>query len=108
MSAAHESVTMVKDAIHNPGDARHFMRIARPTYPITASVNGIDVTQEPAISDQSRSIRGTTKPVPEDWGSTDCLIPIAMESLKPIKSSSDSPAHQVNMDPMVFNLVPME
>ena len=33
MSKNDKTVTMVKDAIHNPADARHFMRLGRPNTP---------------------------------------------------------------------------
>lgn len=40
-----EAVTMVKGAIHNPDDARHFMRLSRPEYAITASVGGSEIAR---------------------------------------------------------------
>ena len=33
-----DAITLVKNAIHNPADARHFMRIATPDYRITATI----------------------------------------------------------------------
>ena len=33
-------VTMVKDAIHNPADARHFMRLKPLSHPVAASAGG--------------------------------------------------------------------
>lgn len=45
MSKNDKSVTMVKDAIHNPADARHFMRLGRPEYTITATVNGTELAR---------------------------------------------------------------
>jgi uncharacterized protein (DUF427 family) len=45
MSDTTQTVTMVKDAIHNPADMRHFMRIARPEYTITATLNGTELAR---------------------------------------------------------------
>ncbi len=45
MSAESKAVTMVKDAIHNPADARHFMRIGHPEHPITVTVNGTELAR---------------------------------------------------------------
>jgi uncharacterized protein (DUF427 family) len=38
-----EKVTLVKGAIHNPDDARHFMRIKQPGKKVTASLNGKEI-----------------------------------------------------------------
>lgn len=38
-----KKVTLVKNAIHNPDDARHFMRIKQPGVKVTASINGKEV-----------------------------------------------------------------
>jgi uncharacterized protein (DUF427 family) len=38
-----EKVTLVKNAIHNPDDARHFMRIKQPGVKVTASINGREI-----------------------------------------------------------------
>jgi uncharacterized protein (DUF427 family) len=35
--------TLVKNAIHNPAEPRHFMRITRPTHTISATAAGIEV-----------------------------------------------------------------
>lgn len=40
-----EDVTLVKDAIHNPRDARHFMRIALPDYPVTATLGKTELAR---------------------------------------------------------------
>lgn len=45
MSNNDNTVTLVKDAIHNPADARHFMRLGRPEHTITATVNGTEVAR---------------------------------------------------------------
>ena len=45
MSTESKTVTMVKDAIHNPADIRHYMRVARPEYTITATVNGTELAR---------------------------------------------------------------
>jgi uncharacterized protein (DUF427 family) len=36
-------ITLVRDAIHNPAEPRHFMRLARPSYLITATLVGVEV-----------------------------------------------------------------
>ena len=36
----NDAVTMVRDAIHNPADARHFMRLNQPGHRVTATRNG--------------------------------------------------------------------
>ena len=38
-----KKVTLVKNAIHNPDDARHFMRIKHPKGKVTASINGKEI-----------------------------------------------------------------
>jgi len=38
-----KKVTLVKNAIHNPDDARHFMRIKQPKAKVTASLNGKEI-----------------------------------------------------------------
>jgi len=40
-----EPVTLVKNAIHNPSDARHFMRISESGYLVTASVGGVEIAR---------------------------------------------------------------
>ena len=45
MSKSAESITLVKNGIHNPADARHFMRIARPAYTITATIKGTEIAR---------------------------------------------------------------
>ncbi len=40
-----EPVTLVKGAIHNPADARHFMRIAEPAHLVTATVGGVEIAR---------------------------------------------------------------
>jgi uncharacterized protein (DUF427 family) len=45
MSNSAQSVTMVKDGIHNPADTRHFMRIARPEHVITATIKGTEIAR---------------------------------------------------------------
>ncbi len=40
-----EAVTLVKNAIHNPADARHFMRIAEPTHTITATLGDTELAR---------------------------------------------------------------
>ncbi len=45
MSKNDKTVTMVKDAIYNPADARHFMRLGRPEYTISATVNGTELAR---------------------------------------------------------------
>ena len=43
MPAAAKDVTMVKNGIHNPADARHFMRLGEPEYLITATLKGLEL-----------------------------------------------------------------
>ena len=38
-----KKVTLVKNAIHNPDDARHFMRIKKVGTKVTATINGKEV-----------------------------------------------------------------
>lgn len=45
MSSAIEEITMVKQAIHNPADARHFMRLGEPTHTITATFKGTELAR---------------------------------------------------------------
>lgn len=45
MSKSAESITLVKNGIHNPVNARHFMRIARPAYTITATIKGTEIAR---------------------------------------------------------------
>lgn len=40
-----DDITLVKDAIHNPRDARHFMRIAQPDYPVTATLGETELAR---------------------------------------------------------------
>ncbi len=42
MSAVTD-ITLVRDAIHNPAEPRHFMRLARPGYRVTATIGGIEI-----------------------------------------------------------------
>lgn len=53
MSAAIETVTMVKAAIHNPADPRHFMRITLCNCPVSATINGVEI----ARSTQARKVK---------------------------------------------------
>jgi uncharacterized protein (DUF427 family) len=45
MSTQTSIVTLVKNAIHNPADVRHFMRLSKPGYVITASANGRELAR---------------------------------------------------------------
>lgn len=45
MQNTGEPITLVKDAIHNPDEPRHFMRIARPQYPIVATAHGLELAR---------------------------------------------------------------
>lgn len=40
-----QDLTLVKNAIHNPRDPRHFMRIARPAYPVTATLGETELAR---------------------------------------------------------------
>lgn len=44
-----EQVTMVKNAIHNPGDARHFMRIAEPGHLVTAHLGEVELARSERV-----------------------------------------------------------
>ena len=39
----NEDITLVRDAIHNPAEPRHFMRLAYPAHLVTASIRGIEI-----------------------------------------------------------------
>ena len=41
----NEAITLVRDAIHNPAEPRHFMRITRPAHVITASIGGVELAR---------------------------------------------------------------
>lgn len=43
MTVRDNPITLVEGAIHNPADSRHFMRISRPDYLITAVVAGTEL-----------------------------------------------------------------
>lgn len=45
MTTPNSDVTLVRDAIHNPAEPRHFMRLARPAHVITASLNGVELAR---------------------------------------------------------------
>lgn len=45
MTASATDITLVRDAIHNPAEPRHFMRLARPDHVFTASINGVEVAR---------------------------------------------------------------
>ncbi len=45
MSTSSTDITLVRDAIHNPAEPRHFMRLAWPTYLITASIQGVEIAR---------------------------------------------------------------
>ena len=40
-----DDITMVRDAIHNPAEARHFMRIVPVDRTVTVSVDGVEVAR---------------------------------------------------------------
>lgn len=41
----NEDITLVRDAIHNPAEPRHFMRLAYPAHLVTASIRGIEIAR---------------------------------------------------------------
>ncbi|CAN0440067.1 unnamed protein product, partial [Phaeothamnion confervicola] len=45
MTTSDSDFTLVRDAIHNPAEPRHFMRLARPTYTITASIGAVEIAR---------------------------------------------------------------
>ena len=59
MSSAIESLTLVQDAIHNPAEPRHFMRIVRPGYTVSARIGETEIarsTQALKVKEVARDI----------------------------------------------------
>ena len=40
-----EAVTLVRNAIHNPAEPRHFMRIGEPEHWVTATARGVEIAR---------------------------------------------------------------
>lgn len=81
-----EDVTMVKDAIHNPKDARHFMRIAHPAYPVSATLGNTEIARS------TRALK--VKEVGYDVYDAVVYFPredVAMERLQRIEKSTHCP-----------------
>lgn len=45
MSNNSSDITLVRDAIHNPAEPRHFMRLGRPPYAVSASLGGTEIAR---------------------------------------------------------------
>jgi len=45
MTPSVSDITLVRDAIHNPAEPRHFMRLAYPSHLVTASLDGVEIAR---------------------------------------------------------------
>lgn len=41
----HSAVTLVRDAIHNPAEPRHFMRVTTPAHEAVATIDGFELAR---------------------------------------------------------------
>ena len=71
-----KAVTFVRNAIHSPQDVRHFMDVGRPTYAVTATINGQEIARSNRAFKLKEVGRGVYDPViyfPRDDVDLACL-----------------------------------
>ena len=79
-------LTLVRDAIHNPTEPRHFMRLARPTHRVIASLAGVTLASSTRVIKLKEVARDIYDPV--------CYFPredVDMSKLARIEKSTHCP-----------------
>ncbi len=92
MNAPDTDITLVRDAIHNPAEPRHFMRLARPTYAISASISGVEIarsTRAIKLKEVGRDIYDPVIYFPREDVDMDKLVPIEKSSHCPLKGDAE-------------------
>lgn len=92
MTTATADITLVGDAIHNPAEPRHFMRLARPAYPVSATLNGVEIarsTRAIKLKEVGRDIYDAVIYFPRGDVAMDKLISIVKSSHCPLKGDAE-------------------
>ena len=90
--AAGNDITLVRDAIHNPADPRHFMRLTRPNYRVTATIAGIEIatsTRAIKLKEVRRDIYDPVIYFPREDVDMGRLVTIAKSTYCPLKGDTE-------------------
>lgn len=90
--ATPEEVTLVRNAIHNPSEPRHFMRVVPATGEVTAAVNGVTVARSAAalvVKEVGRDVYDPVVYFPRDDVTMDALVAIDKSTHCPLKGDTD-------------------
>lgn len=85
-------ITLVRDAIHNPAEPRHFMRLARPTHAVTASLAGVEIarsTRAIKLKEVGRDIYDAVIYFPREDVDMGRLVRIDKSSHCPLKGDAE-------------------
>jgi uncharacterized protein (DUF427 family) len=91
MTTSASDITLVRDAIHNPAEPRHFMRLAYPSHVITASLDGVEIarsTRAIKLKEVGRDIYDPAIYFPRDDVDMDKLTPIDKSTHCPLKGDA--------------------
>lgn len=92
MTTPDTSITLVRDAMHNPAEPRHFMRLARPTYAISASIGGVEIarsTRAIKLKEVGRDIYDPAIYFPREDVDMGKLVAIEKSSHCPLKGDAE-------------------
>ncbi len=82
-----KAITFVRNAIHSPQDARHYMDVGRPEHRVTATIGGREIARSTRALKVKEVGRGVYDPViyfPRD--------DVDLASLEPTKKSTHCPS----------------
>lgn len=92
MTTPDSDITLVRDAIHNPAEPRHFMRLARPAYAISASIGGVEIARSMRaikLKEVGRDIYDPAIYFPREDVDMSKLVSIEKSSHCPLKGAAE-------------------
>ena len=92
MTSPDCNIPLVRDAIHNPAEPRHFMRLARPSYAISASIGDVEIarsTRAIKLKEVGRDIYDPAIYFPREDVDMSKLVSIEKSSHCPLKGDAE-------------------
>lgn len=86
------ALTLVRDAIHNPAEPRHFMRLARPAHRVTASLGGVELantTRAIKLKEVASDIYDPVLYFPREDVAMDRLVRLEKSTHCPLKGDTE-------------------
>ena len=85
-------IALVRNAIHNPAEPRHFMRLARPAYRVTARIKGVEIansTNAIKLKEVGRDIYDPVLYFPREDVDMSLLVRIEKSTHCPLKGDTE-------------------